>query len=87
MDGAGGKGAGEVLAAYRVLLFGVGGERGLREDGSAIYPGFDRERVAKELAKRGRLGRLDFLRCRVRYFTDGVARRGEAGGRARGGAL
>jgi hypothetical protein len=72
MEGASGKGAGDVLAAYRVLLFGVGGEQGIREDGSAVSPGFDREKVAQELARGGRLGRADFLRCRVRYFTDGA---------------
>jgi len=61
-----------VLAAYRALLFGIGGEEGVREDGSPIRLGFDAERVRAELVRGGRLGSADFLRCRVRYFTDGA---------------
>jgi putative transposase len=67
-----GRGAEAALAAYRVLLFGIGGEEGVREDGTPIRRGFDRERVRAELARGGRLSVEDYLRCRVRYFTDGA---------------
>jgi hypothetical protein len=32
-----------------------------------------REQVQKVIAKGGKLSRFEMLRCRVRYFTDGVA--------------
>lgn len=72
MAGGSGRGAEGALAAYRVILFGIGGEEGAREDGTPIRRGFDRERVRGELARGGRLRVEDYLRCRVRYFTDGA---------------
>jgi len=73
MEGNAGRGSGAALAAYRVLLFGVGGEEGVGEDGTPMRRGFDRDQVREELARGGRLSVEDFLRCRVRYFTDGAA--------------
>ena len=32
-----------------------------------------RDQVQKVIAKGGKLNRFEMLRCRVRYFTDGVA--------------
>jgi len=72
MAGGSARGAEAALAAYRVLLFGIGGEEGVREDGTPIRKGFDREAVRAELARGGRLNVEDYVRCRVRYFTDGA---------------
>ena len=35
--------------------------------------GFAQEKVDAELARDGKLGRVALLRCRVRYFSDGLA--------------
>jgi len=37
-----------------------------------VRKGFDPERVAEVLESGGRLPKHEILRCRVRYFTDGV---------------
>ena len=52
--------------AYRKVLFGLGEEREVRR-------GFAQEKVDAELARDGKLGRTELLRCRVRYFSDGLA--------------
>jgi len=62
----------EVGAEYRKLLYGVGVERGVKEDGSPIKAGFSREEALAEMAKGGRIPLWQALRCRVRYFTDGA---------------
>ncbi|MEM7396606.1 MAG: hypothetical protein AAF492_30110 [Verrucomicrobiota bacterium] len=56
---------------YRVFLFGVGEERSERK-------GFDREKVQEVLDAGGELNSFEWLRCRVRYFSDGVALGGRA---------
>ena len=56
----------QVSAQYRVLLFGSGRATDVR---AGIAP----EAVEKTLAEGGELDRVDLLRCRVRYFSDGVA--------------
>ena len=61
------------LANYRQLLY-VKGESVPAEDGlTKKTPGFSGERVAEVLEKGGRLSLGQLLRCRVRYFSDGVA--------------
>ncbi|HMP73138.1 MAG TPA: hypothetical protein PKE55_07740, partial [Kiritimatiellia bacterium] len=52
--------------AYRVYLYGKG-ER------TSSKQGFSAEEVKKVLAEGGKLSRAEVLRCRVRYFSDGVA--------------
>lgn len=64
----------EVLPAYRVHLYLEGSEdrETIGEDGKAVRGALKREAVAKVLAAQGRLSLGDYLRCRVRYFVDGV---------------
>jgi len=57
---------------YRELLYGVGVERGQREDGSAIKPGFDHAEALKVIQGGGELPLWKILRCRVRYMSDGA---------------
>jgi putative transposase len=62
------------MREYRrcLLLWGV--EGGMREDGSPIRKGMDRQKAAEELERKdGELGALTLLKTRVRYFSDGVA--------------
>jgi hypothetical protein len=61
-----------VLEAYRVMLYGRGVERGMAEDGTAMRKGFTREESRGWSSPGGRLPRVDYLRLRVRYFTDGA---------------
>ena len=61
-----------MLAVYRCWIYGVGEETGAREGGGPLKRGFNREQIAAVLAQQGRLGVLELLRCRVRYFTDGA---------------
>lgn len=60
------------LEAHRALLYGRGEERGIGKDGRALKKGFTREQARKVVAKGGRLPASTYLRCRVRYFTDGA---------------
>jgi len=62
----------EVLEAYRMLLYGRGEERGVAEDGSVLKKGFTREESQHVVAEGGRLPKAVYLRCRVRYLTDGA---------------
>ncbi|MGD9417546.1 MAG: chemotaxis protein CheW, partial [Verrucomicrobiota bacterium JB025] len=57
---------------YRCWLFG----EGLETEASPDTPkrqGVDREAARKVLNQGGKLRRSELLRCRVRYFSDGVA--------------
>jgi len=59
----------ETLRVYRLLLFGKSGS----PDAFGTTAS-DRERAARVLnGDRGEISRAEALRCRVRYFTDGVA--------------
>ena len=60
------------LEKHRTLLYGRGEERGVGKDGQALKKGFTREQARKVVAKGGRLPATAYLRCRVRYFTDGA---------------
>ena len=55
-----------VGAAYRKVLFGMGEE-------SESRAGISRAEVAKVWESGGKLTLAQLLRCRVRYFSDGVA--------------
>ena len=58
---------GDVGPRYRKLLFGIG------EEGDETRRGLSREAVAKVWAAGGELSLAQLLRCRVRYFTAGLA--------------
>jgi len=62
-----------VGAEYRKLLYGVGEEKSLSEDGSPTRPGFTRDEILAEMETGGQLPLWKALRCRIRYFTDGGA--------------
>ncbi len=67
---------------YRMMLFADGEEVFVEDIHSGVPPGerelkrvrkgFRREDVEKVLARGGKLGLGEALRCRVRYFTDGM---------------
>jgi putative transposase len=66
--------AAEALRLYRLWVFGEGLVEGV--EGAAAEPmraGFSREQVEAVIAQQGRLPWSEFVRCRVRYFTDGAA--------------
>jgi len=66
----GGRGWGAAAASYRATLFGKGGSYdAARGAGRAVDP----ERAREILRAGGRLGLEEALRCRARYFTDGLA--------------
>ena len=54
-----------VGAAYRKVIFGIGEENSQRA-------GISREEVARVFAAGGKLSLAQLLRCRVRYFSDGL---------------
>jgi REP element-mobilizing transposase RayT len=60
------------LEAHRALLYGRGQERGVTKDGRAMRQGFTREESKRVVAEGGRLPKAVYLRCRVRYFTEGA---------------
>jgi putative transposase len=68
----------EAAQEYRKLMLTWGQDRGEKADGKPVKRGFDKARAKKELARGGRLGRAELLRCRVRYFTDGAVIGGKA---------
>lgn len=61
-----------VLEGHRALLYGRGEGRGVAEDGGALKKGFKREEARQVVAEGGRLPGSVYLRCRVRYFTEGA---------------
>jgi putative transposase len=66
--------AGEGLEAYRVYLYLEGSEeREARDErGRAARGALGQQAVLKVLAQRGQLPLREYVRCRVRYFCDGV---------------
>jgi hypothetical protein len=64
----------EALRGYRLRVFTQGevGLEGPDSDGQPLRRGLDREEVLKMILKQGRIGVDEYLRCRVRYFSDGV---------------
>ena len=65
----------EALRGYRVRVFGQGeaGLEGADAAGRPLRRGIDREEVVRMILKKGRIGLDEYLRCRVRYFSDGAA--------------
>lgn len=63
----------EALAAYRVMVYTHGEEReGTTETGEPLRKGFTRQEVLEVVAKQGRVELGEYLKLRVRYFTDGA---------------
>ncbi len=62
-----------VRCLYRKHMYIQGAERGLDPDGKPIRTGFSREQVQEVLRTGGKLPISSLLRCRVRYFSDGLA--------------
>ena len=61
------------IASYRLWLFGQGeANEGSDELGRPLRPGFSRESVIKVVQARGSVELPDYLRLRVRYFSDGA---------------
>ena len=72
--------AGEALRRWRCWLYGVPEneaaqreEQAKGENARLFRRGVPREQALEVLAGGGRLSRASYLRCRVRYFSDGVA--------------
>ena len=61
-----------VLERHRALLYGRGEQRGVGKNGKALRAGFTREAARQVVAEGGRLPGSVYLRCRVRYFTEGA---------------
>ena len=57
---------GDVGPRYRKILYGIG-------EANQVRAGLSREAVAKVWAEGGKLSLAQLLRCRVRYFTAGLA--------------
>ena len=56
--------------AYRKLLFMVGEECGVDEEGKPTRPGLKKEQVMEVLQTGGKVEKTELLQCRVRYLTD-----------------
>ncbi|MEZ0390411.1 MAG: chemotaxis protein CheW, partial [Verrucomicrobium sp.] len=67
--------AAKILAGYRVWLFGQGEEvrDGHGAGSQVLRKGITREVVETVRAQDGKLSLAETLRCRIRYFTRGVA--------------
>jgi len=57
---------------YRKYLYIQGQQKSAGPDSKRLRPGFSVEQVKKVLETGGRLPRHEILRCRVRYFSDGL---------------
>jgi REP element-mobilizing transposase RayT len=64
---------GRTQAAYRQHLYIRGRQRGVDGRGGPMRAGFTPEEVKQVLAQGGQLTLPELLRCRVRYFSDGLA--------------
>jgi hypothetical protein len=60
-----------VMAEYRLELFGRGQVR-LDPEGKVVRVGISQKRIEEVLQKKGRLEAWEAVRCRVRYFSDGM---------------
>ncbi|MEM9481782.1 MAG: transposase [Verrucomicrobiota bacterium] len=60
----------ELLANYRLVLFGHGTQGQI--PGKRHKHGFTKAKAVAESARQGQLGRLEFLKQRLRYFTRGA---------------
>jgi len=57
---------------YRCWLFEDGKTRGTATTGARARAGISAEASAAEKQRKGKLSRIALLRCRVRYFSDGL---------------
>ena len=64
---------GRTQRAYRQHLYIQGQQKGLDPEGKPLRQGFTPEEVKKVLSAGGNLPLHELLRCRVRYFSDGLA--------------
>ena len=62
----------EVAGRYRQLLYVKGETRGVTAAGKPVRPGLSKEAVEEVVGQKGKMPLNEILRCRVRYFTDGV---------------
>ena len=63
----------DAMAKYRMWVFGEGMVEGVQgPDGPTIRPGINPDKVREVLQLKGQLPWGEFVRCRVRYFTDGA---------------
>jgi putative transposase len=63
----------ETVREYSKIQFGIGEAQGLKKDEkSPLRRGMTREEVQAVWDAGGKLSMPQLLRCRVRYFTDGV---------------
>jgi REP element-mobilizing transposase RayT len=67
-----------VSSRYRVLLYAEGEERRAACGGQVVRKGIASAEVDHVLERNGKLPLPELLRCRVRYFTDGMAIGGKA---------
>ena len=67
-----------VSTRYRVLLYTEGEERWAAYGGRVVRKGIESDEVDKVIENSGKLTIQAVLRCRVRYFTDGMAFGGKA---------
>jgi REP element-mobilizing transposase RayT len=67
-----------VAKRYRVLLYTAGEERHAPYGGRVVRPGIATAEVDRVIESGGTLTLQQALRCRVRYFTDGMAVGGKA---------
>ena len=63
----------ETQCAYRQHLYIQGRQKGVDAEGQPVRAGFTPEQVQAVLAAGGQLPMHELLRCRVRYFSDGLA--------------
>lgn len=63
----------EVAGRYRMLLYVAGEERHVKYGDAVVKSGLAHEEVERVLQEGGRLSLAQVLRCRVRYFSAGVA--------------
>lgn len=64
---------GKAQRLYRERLYLQGRRKGLDPEGRPLRKGFSPEQVQAVIDAGGRLPLHDVLRCRVRYFSDGLA--------------
>ena len=63
----------EISSRYREQLYIAGEAKGVDENGKVLRAGFAPEKVEEVLKENGALPMTELLRCKVRYFSDGVA--------------
>ena len=61
------------LEKYRELIHGDAELKDAGQDGEGSRKGMTKERVQEVIKAKGKLSTWETLRCKVRYFTDGVA--------------